>query len=340
MRKIGRSPKRSSYVKTLIQQAKEVLEIEAQGILNLLDKVGEDFVRAVESTLNLKGRVIVTGIGKSGIVARKVAATLSSTGTPALFLHPTEAMHGDLGMVTSEDMVLAISNSGETRELNILISSVKKMGTKLIAFTGNLDSTLAKNSDIVVDVGVEREACPLGLAPTASTTAALAMGDALAVALINKRRLKAQDFFRYHPGGELGVRASLEVKVGEVMLKGKSIPTVSEASKLDQAIKIMDERNLGATLVINRDGALAGMVTDGDLRRALKKHKNIHKLKVCDIMEVNLKTINEDYSAFRALEFMERHGITVLPIVDKSKRVKGILHLNYLLGREDFRSHI
>lgn len=340
MRKIGRSPKRSSYVKTIIQQAKEVLEIEAQGILNLLDKVGEDFVRALESTLNLKGRVIVTGIGKSGIVARKVAATLSSTGTPALFLHPAEAMHGDLGMVTSEDMVLAISNSGETRELNILISSLKKMGTKLIAFTGNLNSTLAKNSDIVIDVGVEREACPLGLAPTASTTAALAMGDALAVALINKRRLKVQDFLRYHPGGELGMRASFEVKVREVMLKGKSIPTVSKASKLNQAIKIMDEKNLGATLVITRSGALAGMVTDGDLRRALKRHKNIHKLRVCDIMEVNLKTIDEDYSAFRALEFMEKHGITVLPIVDKSKRVKGILHLNYLLGREDFRSHV
>ena len=208
----------------VLDDAKEVLEVEAQGILNLIPKLGPEFEKAVEAIYQLQGRVILTGIGKAGIVARKIVATLNSTGTPALFLHPVEAMHGDLGMVTSRDIVLAISNSGETGDLNIILPSIKQIGAKLIAFVGNPESTLARQSDLVIDVGVEKEACPLGLAPTTSTTAALAMGDALAVALIKRRQFNHQDFKRFHPGGSLGER--LSVKVSEVMLTGEKIPKV------------------------------------------------------------------------------------------------------------------
>lgn len=326
---------RNSHARAIIQQARGVLEIEAQGIFNLLDKIGEDFVRAVECVLNLKGRVIVTGIGKSGIVARKLAATLNSTGTPALFLHPAEALHGDLGMVTPEDMVLAISNSGETRELNLLIPSLKRMHTKLIAFTGNINSTLAQNSDMIIDVGVQKEACPLGLAPTASTTAALAMGDALAVALVDRRKFDHQDFRRYHPGGKLGLKSSLKIK--EVMLTGESIPIVNEGSRVGRAIDVMNEKNLESTLVVRKNGVLIGIITDSNLRKALKKYNNIHELKVNDVMEVDLKTIDEDHLVSEALEFMWRHRITVLPIVGKSGRVRGIMHLHSLLERRDLK---
>jgi arabinose-5-phosphate isomerase len=332
--------KQLSPSEKVIKEARDVLRIEAEGVFNLIDKIGEDFVRAVDVILGVSGRVIATGIGKSGIVARKLAATLNSTGTPSLFLHPAEALHGDLGMVTSKDIVIAISNSGETRELNLIIPSLKEIGTRLIVFTGNYDSTLARNSTIVIDIGVAREACPLGLAPTASTTAALAMADALAVVLINKRGFKARDFHRYHPGGELGVSASLKVKVKEVMLTGNLVPTVGEGSRVNQVINVMNRKNIGVTLVVRDDGILAGVVTDGEIRKALRKHKEIHKLKVCDIMKSDCKTMGEDYSAFRALEFMEGHGITVLPIVDNSNRVKGILHLNHLLMMENIKSHL
>ncbi|MDP2799825.1 MAG: SIS domain-containing protein, partial [Deltaproteobacteria bacterium] len=207
-----------------LRQAKEVLQIEAEGILKLIDKLDNEFTRAVALIYETKGRVIVTGIGKSGIVGRKISATLSSTGTAALFLHPVEAMHGDLGMVGKHDIVIAISNSGETKELTALIPQIKHLGARIVALTGNLKSTLAAQSDVAIDVGVEREACPLGLTPTASTTAVLAMGDALAVTLLHKRNFNERDFYRYHPSGSLGDR--LKVLVGEVMLKGKEIPVV------------------------------------------------------------------------------------------------------------------
>ncbi len=219
------------------------------------------------------GRLIVTGVGKSGIVARKIVATLNSTGTPALFLHPVEAMHGDLGMISPQDVVLALSNSGETSELNILLPSLKRLGVPLIALTGRIASTLARHSDVVIDVGVPREACPLGLAPTASTTAALAMGDALAVALLTQRGFQASDFRRFHPGGNLGARLSLAIS--EVMLTGERVPRVSQNLELAEALHEIDQKGFGATLVVDEAGVLQGIFTDGDLRRCLKKYPNI-----------------------------------------------------------------
>ena len=233
---------------SILAAVKEVLEIEAQGILNLIPKLGKEFEEAVNLIYGSQGRVIITGIGKSGIVARKIVATLNSTGTPSLFLHPVEAMHGDLGMVTPKDIVLALSNSGETGELTLILPSIRRIGAKFIAFTGNPESTLAKQSDIAIDVGVEKEACPWGMVPTASTTAALAAGDALAVALIKRRQFNHQDFRRFHPGGTLGER--LTVRVAEVMLTGDRIPLVSPDQPLEEAIREMDRKDLGATLVV------------------------------------------------------------------------------------------
>ncbi len=319
----------------VIEQAKEVLKIEAQSILSLMERIGPEFEEAIELILNAKGRVILTGIGKSGLIGRKIAATLTSTGTPSLFLHPTEAIHGDLGMVTNDDIVLAISNSGQTAEISTILPILKRMGVKTIAFTGSLDSPITKVCDVVIDVGVEREACPMGLAPTASTTAALAMGDALAVALLNRRRFNKDDFRKFHPGGGLGER--LAVKVKEVMLTGDHLPVVPIGSKVQQAIKEIDVKNIGAALIVEKDHTLAGILCDGDLRRALIKQKNILEMKVEDIMSPSPKTIDENHTAIEALGLMEFYEITHLAIVDRHKRVKGIVHLHDLLGREEFR---
>lgn len=319
----------------VIEQAKEVLKIEAQSILNLVERVGPDFEKTIEMILNAKGRVILTGMGKSGLIGRKIAATLNSTGTPSLFLHPAEAIHGDLGMVTRDDIVLAISNSGQTAEINGLLPILKEMGAKIIAFTGGLDSPMAKVCDIVIDVSVEREACPMGLAPTASTTAALAMGDALAVALINRRRFNLHDFKRFHPGGTLGER--LAVKVKQVMLTGDHIPVVPLGSEVQQALEEIDAKNIGATLVIGKDQELTGIICDGDLRRALTREKNIHSMRVEDVMSPSPKTIDENQTAAEALGLMELYSITHLVIVDRHNRVKGVLHLHDVLGREEFR---
>ena len=319
----------------VIEQAKEVLKIEAEAILDLLERVGSEFEKAVQMILEAKGRVILTGMGKSGLVGRKISATFSSTGTPSLFLHPGEAIHGDLGMVTREDVVLAISNSGYTPEIKNIMPILKDMGTKIISFTGGLDSPMALESDAVIDVGVEREACPMGLAPTASTTAALAMGDALAVVLINSRRFSSKDFKKFHPGGSLGERLSICVK--EVMFTGDNIPVVVLGSKVSQALKVMDSKRLGATLVVDNSNSLAGIVTDGDLRRALMKLGNVREMKVEEIMSPSPKTIAEDQSAAEALGIMELYEITHLCIVDRQKRIKGVVHLHDLLGREEFR---
>lgn len=319
----------------VIEQAKEVLKIEAQAIMDLVDRVGPGFEKAVHMILKAKGRVILTGMGKSGLVGRKIASTLNSTGTPALFLHPAEAIHGDLGMVTQDDIVLAISNSGQTTEISNILPILKNMGTKIIAFTGRPDSSIAMESDIVIDVSVEREACPMGLAPTASTTAALAMGDALAVVLINCRRFDKKDFKRFHPGGSLGERLSIKVK--EVMFTDDHIPSVVLGSKVEHAIKEMDSKGIGATLVVDKDNRLAGILTDGDLRRALIKRKDIHSLQVEEIMSPSPKTIEEDQRAAEAIGIMELYEITHLVIVNKQKKVKGVVHLHDLLGREEFR---
>lgn len=319
----------------VLDEAREVLEIEAQGILDLIPKLGPAFEKAVEAIYGLKGRVILTGIGKSGIVARKIVATLNSTGTPSLFLHPVEAMHGDLGMVTSKDIVLAISNSGETGELTIILPSLKRIGAKLISFTGNQESTLAKESHLVIDVSVEKEACPLGLAPTTSTTAALAMGDALAVALIKRRQFNHHDFQRFHPGGSLGER--LSVKVTEVMLTGDQIPLVFPEQTLFEAIQEMDVKDLGATLVVGPDHSLLGIITDGDLRRIIKRKAPLEETRVGQVMTPNPKHIHSLVQASEALELMETYLITILPIVDPQGRVLGILHLHDLLGKGEFK---
>jgi arabinose-5-phosphate isomerase len=319
---------------TVIRQAREVLQIEAQGILDLIDRIGPAFQKAVEMILNSSGRVILTGIGKSGIVGRKITATLNSTGTPSLFLHPAEAIHGDLGMVRADDIVIVISNSGYTKELTAIIPTLKGLGAKLIAFTGDPESPIGLESDLVIDVRVDREACPLGLAPTTSTTASLAMGDALAVVLINRRQFNRGDFRRFHPGGSLGDR--LSVKIKEVMLTAELIPFVSIGQTVGETISEINRKGLGASLVVDNDLVLRGIVTDGDIRRSLLQWRDIVGLPVERVMTASPKTIDEERKAVEAMAVMEHNGITVLPVVDEEKRVKGIIHLHGLLGGREF----
>jgi arabinose-5-phosphate isomerase len=318
-----------------IKQAIEVLKIEAEGILKMAERIDDNFTKMVESIYLSKGRLIISGIGKSGLVGRKIVATLNSTGTRSLFLHPAEAMHGDLGMVGPEDIFLALSNSGETDELNILVPTIRKIGCTVIAFTGNCNSTLAGNSDIVIDVCVEREACPLGLAPTASTTALLAMGDALAVALINKKHFNSSDFIKIHPGGALGQRLSSKVK--DIMLSGPFIPQVSVDTTMKAAILEINRLELGATFVVGPNNALVGIITDGDLRRLLATGESIYEKTVEDVMTKNPRTVTPDTPAYDALNIMEQFQITVLPITDSNGSVCGILHLHDILGKGEFK---
>jgi arabinose-5-phosphate isomerase len=322
-------------VAMILSQAKEVLQIEADGIAGLIDRLDENFVKMVNLIHASKGRVIMTGIGKSGIVARKIVATLNSTGTRSLFLHPVEAMHGDLGMVSADDVIIALSNSGETDELNMLIPSLKGIGCPLIAFTGQLDSTLGGQSDIVIDTGVDREACPLGLAPTASTTALLAVGDALAVTLIRKRNFRARDFKQFHPGGSLGQRLSLKIR--EIMFTGKNIPKVNKGQTMRQAIEEINRLQLGATLVVEKGNLLVGIITDGDIRRYLLTHESIYERHVEEVMTRRPKTLGPDTLASQALSLMEKSQITVLPIVNPLQKVRGILHLHDILGKGAFK---
>jgi arabinose-5-phosphate isomerase len=319
-----------------IEEARKVLELEARGIMDLIPRVGPSFTEAVELIYQCTGRVVVSGIGKSGIIGRKIVATLNSTGTPALFLHPVEAMHGDLGMVTSRDILLAISNSGETEELNTMLPSIRQAGARIIAFTGNPNSTLARKGDVVIDVGVEREACPLGLSPTTSTTAALAMGDALSVALITKRNFNEVDFQRFHPGGNLGHRLT-SIQVKEVMLVGAEMPAVRVGQKAINAVDKINEKNLGVALVLDDLGELRGIITDGDIRRAVKMCADFRLCSVEDIMTVAPITIHENTLALEALDLMEQKEITCLVTVDKDNRLRGLVHLHDLLGRGKFR---
>lgn len=320
----------------IIEQAKEVLIIEAESIMGLVERIGREFESAVDLILKAKGRVIVTGMGKSGLIGRKIVATLNSTGTPSIFLHPAEAIHGDLGMVTHDDIVLALSNSGRTSEINSILPILKEMGTKIISFTGRPDSQMAQLSDITIDVGVEREACPMGLAPTASTTAALAMGDALSVVLINRRSFDLEDFRRFHPGGSLGERLGKKVK--EVMLAGDNIPEVQLGTMADEAVREIDSKGIGATFIVDAEKRLKGIITDGDLRRCLLNKKGmIHDLKVEEIMSPAPKTIGENQTTAEALGLMELYSITLLAIVDKQMKVRGVVHLHDVLGGEEFR---
>ena len=319
----------------IIKKAIEVLKIEAEGILGLADRIDDNFPKMVELICRSKGRLIISGIGKSGLVGRKIVATLNSTGTRSLFLHPAEAMHGDLGMVDSDDILIALSNSGETDELNMLIPSIQKIGCTIIAFTGNKNSTLGKHSDIIIDVAVKREACPMGLAPTASSTALLAMGDALAVALINKKHFKSSDFKKIHPGGFLGQR--LSSKVQDMMLTGTSVPQVPVGTTMEDAVKEINRLELGVSLVVKSDKTLAGIITDGDLRRIIAKKKSIVGLTVEDVMTKNPRTVTPNSPAYDALNMMEKYQITVLPITNAKGKVRGILHLHDILGKGEFK---
>ncbi|MBM4272270.1 MAG: KpsF/GutQ family sugar-phosphate isomerase [Deltaproteobacteria bacterium] len=314
-----------------LKRAREVLKTEAESILHLIDKLDSNFTKAVEIIYRSKGRVIVTGIGKSGLIGKKIVATLTSTGTPALFLHPVEGMHGDLGIVTKDDVLLAISNSGETEELNTIISMIRDIGAHLISLTGNMSSTLADSSDIVIDVGVEREACPFGLAPTSSTTASLAMGDALAVALIEKRKFDQKDFYKFHPGGNLGQR--LRAKVRDVMIRGAKIPKIVSGTPIVQAIEEMDKKNKGFILITDRKNVLKGIFTDGDLRRLVRKGTHFKDKIIDEVMTRSPKTIEADVSLAQTIEYMQKEEITTLVVVNGKKQLKGYIHLHDILGR-------
>ena len=314
----------------ILKSARRVLDMEARGITDLKKRLGPSFEQTVRLILESPGKVIATGIGKSGIIARKVMATLCSTGTTAIFLHPVEALHGDLGMVAAGDVVLAFSHSGETNELTDLIPVLKESGAKVVAFTGGMESALARASDLVIDCGVEREACPMGLAPTTSTTAALAMGDALAVVLIEKRHFNSEDFKKRHPGGKLGERLSL--KISEVMAKGETLPVVKPGEPALKAAKVMDRGDLG-TVLVAEDGSLLGIWTDGDLRRAVVSGRDLSGLSVREVMTPKPVTFGPGALAADALHLMEEKQITALPIVDAGGKVLGILHLHDLLGR-------
>ncbi len=324
-----------------IEQARVVLTIEAEGIHAVRDALGPEFVQAVDLIMACPpNRLIITGIGKSGLVGQKMAATFNSTGTPSFFLHPVEAMHGDLGMVAPNDVVLAISYSGETAELGRLLASLGERSVSVIAMTGNPRSWLAEQAAVVLNVAVPKEACPLGLAPTASTTATLALGDALAVALLQRRRFKAEDFRRNHPGGSLGER--LKVAVREVMLTGDKVPMVSEEAAFDEAIAELNRKNLGAVLIISASGELRGIITDGDLRRYLISSllPGAQRKTGTDISGIMTKkpvSIGPDLMAADALSLMQEKDITVLAVLDAAGRVQGLLHLHNLLGKGEFR---
>jgi arabinose-5-phosphate isomerase len=315
----------------IIERAKRVLKVEAEAIQRLVDRINEDFVRGVELMLACEGKVVVTGVGKSGIIGQKLASTLASTGTPAFFLHPTEGLHGDLGMLERKDIVLAISNSGETDELSQILPLIKRYGNKLIVLTGGSTSTLARAGDVVLDVSVTEEACPLGLAPTASTTAALAMGDALAVALLEKRGFKKEDFAILHPGGKLGKRLLLTVR--DLMHVGDELPRVYADTLMKEAVVEITSKRLGVTGVINEREELVGVITDGDLRRALERHPDLLERTAAEIMTQNPKRIEADALAAQAVQRMEEHAITSLFVFDQAgdKTPRGILHLHDLL---------
>lgn len=318
-----------------IEEARNVLMIEEQGLAAVRERIGKEFLDAIERILACPTRLVITGIGKSGIIGQKIAATLNSTGTPSFFLHPVEAMHGDLGMVCATDVVLAISYSGETLELNALLSSLKKRGNPIIAMTGGANSSLAIAADVVLNIAVPREACPLGLAPTASTTATLAMGDALSVVLLNRKKFQAEDFRFNHPGGSLGER--LKVKVSEVMLTGEEIPVISLDSSILEAVQVLNVKNLGAVLIVDRSYHVVGIVTDGDVRRYILEGSGLTGRGVSDLMTADPISIESDIQAADALSVMQRHEITVLPIVDGEGKLSGILHLHNLLGKGEFR---
>jgi arabinose-5-phosphate isomerase len=312
-----------------IQKGKEIIRIEAEAIAALESRINGNFAATVDLLFKAKGRVVLTGMGKSGIIARKIAATMNSTGTPAAFMHPSDAVHGDLGMVTPDDVVICISKSGDTSELRQLLPRFHHLGVKVIAMVGNLNSPLSKQSDIVLDTSVKEEACPYDLAPTSSTTAALVMGDALAITLLQKRNFTKEDFAMFHPGGNLGKQ--LLLKVDALMITGNDIPIVKESVSVSDAIVEISSKRLGATCIVDNAGILRGMLTDGDLRRLLQRTINISNLTASQVMSRDPKTIHQNILAAQALKMMESYKITQLVVVDADHRPVGILHLHSLV---------
>ena len=312
-----------------VKRAKEVLRIESEAIANLIKRIDHNFEKAVDLLFYCRGRVVITGMGKAGIIGQKLSATLASTGTPSLSFHPAEAIHGDLGRVTREDVVIALSNSGETEEIIKLLPTIKKIGAKLVGLTGNLNSTLAETSDVALDIGVKEEACPLGLAPTASTTAMLAMGDALAIALLEKKGFKEEDFAFYHPGGSLGKR--LLLKVEDIMRTGEGNPVVREVTKVSDVLLAITSARAGAASIVDSKGVLIGIFTDGDLRRHLEDNPNLAIKKVNQVMTKSPRTISKERLAAEALRILRENRIDELPVVDEDGRPVGMLDVQDLL---------
>lgn len=312
----------------LLKLAGEVLTIESRAVDALRGRLNDDFIAACKLCLQTPGRVVVSGMGKSGHVSNKIAATLASTGTPAFFMHPAEASHGDLGMITGQDLLLAISYSGETAEVITILPVVKRMGAKLLSMTGNPKSTMARAADVHLDISVAEEACPLNLAPTASTTATLAMGDALAVALLKSRGFTAEDFARSHPSGSLGKR--LLLRVSDVMRSGDRVPAVQANVSLRDGLMEMTDKGLGMTAIVGKDLALEGVFTDGDLRRTLDSGADIHKTKISDVMHSDCKTTSADVLAAEALHLLEENKITSLLVTDENNRLVGALNIHDL----------
>ncbi|MCW2267971.1 Arabinose 5-phosphate isomerase KdsD [compost metagenome] len=313
----------------LIQSAQRTIRLEVKAVEGLLAHIDADFVKACELIQACKGRVVVVGMGKSGHIGRKIAATLASTGTPSFFVHPAEASHGDMGMITREDVILALSNSGSTAEIVTLLPLIKRLGIQLISMTGNPDSALAKAAEVNLDARVEQEACPLNLAPTSSTTAALVLGDALAIALLEARGFTAEDFAFSHPGGALGRR--LLLKVENVMHAGDELPKVARGILLKDALLEMSRKGLGMTVVVEPDGRLAGIFTDGDLRRSLDRNIDVHKTLIDEVMTLHGKTARAEMLAAEALKIMEDHKINALVVVDNDERPIGALNMHDLL---------
>lgn len=314
---------------TLIERGREVLSIERDALTALTDRIDADFARACDLMLACEGRVVVTGMGKSGHIGNKIAATLASTGTPSFFLHPGEASHGDLGMITPKDVVVGLSYSGETAELLTLIPLIKRQGVPLIAMSGRPESSLASEADVHLNVAVAKEACPLNLAPTASSTATLAMGDALAVALLDARGFTAEDFARSHPGGSLGRR--LLVHVRDVMHAGDDVPAIRRGAPLAEALIEVTRKGMGMTAVIDDDQRIIGIFTDGDLRRTLDRNADMHSTLIEEVMSPGPKTIDGDQLAAEAVAMMQQHSITALLVADQDKRLQGALHMHDLL---------
>ncbi len=319
----------------IIEEAKRIIETEYKNLEKVKENLDHNFASAVELILNCRGKVVITGMGKSGIIGRKISATLASIGIPSTFLHPGEAIHGDLGMVSANDIVIAISNRGETEEILRIIPSIKKIGAQIISITSSRDSSLAYKSDITISTGEIVEADIFGLIPSSSTTCQLVIGDALALTLLSLKGFQKKDFAFYHPGGTLGRR--LMLKVSDVMQTGDKIPSVSDTATLPEVVREINRKNLGFTLVVDKDGKLKGIVTDGDLRRLLERKPDITKASIYECMTPNPKTVEEDKLAAHALQIMENLEITCLVVLDEERKPKGIVHLHDLLGKKEFR---